>query len=123
LLHREPRFETVSMILLRISRRFSICFLCEQVRQLIRQGVADLQWYEREFGRAYPGAAEILRLAEVIEKGTPDLLPTESVDHQNSLQVQYASRLVISATDAFEIAKEMIRRNPKIKEPRGFVVS
>jgi hypothetical protein len=30
---------------------------------------------------------------------------------------------VISATDAFEIAKEMIRRNPKIKEPRGLVVS
>jgi hypothetical protein len=110
-------------ILLPISRRFSICFLSDHMRQLIRQGVADLQRYERDFGRAHPGAAEILRQAEVIEKGTPDLLPTESVDHQNSLQVQYASRFVISATDAFEIAKEMIRRNPKLKEPPSFVVS
>jgi hypothetical protein len=110
-------------ILLPISRRFSICFLCDHVRQLIRQGVADLRRYERDFGRAHPGAAEILRQAEVIEKGTPDLLPPESVDHQNSLQVQYASRFVMSATDVFEIAKEMIQRNPKIKEPPGFVLS
>jgi hypothetical protein len=110
-------------ILLPISRRFSICFLCDYMRQLIRQRVADLQRYERDFGRAHPGAAEILRQAEAIEKGTPDLVPPESVDHQNSLQVQYASRFVISATDAFEIAKEMIRRNPKGKEPPGFVVS
>lgn len=110
-------------ILLPISPRFSICFLCDHVGQVIRQVVADLQRYERDFGRAHPGATEILRQAEVIEKGTPDLLLPEWVDHQNSLQVQYASRFVMSATDAFEKAKEMIRRNPKVKEPPGFVVS
>jgi len=110
-------------ILLPISPRFSICFLCNHMRQLIRQGVADLQRYEQDFGRAHPGAAEILRQAEVIEKGTPDLLLPESVDHQNSLLVQYASRFIMSATAVFDIAKEMIRRNPKVKEPPGFVVS
>jgi hypothetical protein len=110
-------------ILLPISRRFSISFLCDHVRHLIRQGVGDLLRYERDLGRAHPGAAAILRQAEVIEKGTPDLLLPENVDHQNSLQVQYASRFIMSATDSFDIAKEMIRRNPKVKEPSGFIVS
>jgi hypothetical protein len=109
-------------IQLPISRQFSICFLCDNMAQFIRQGVADLKRYERDFGHAHPGAAEILHQAEVIETGNPDPLDPENVDHQNSLQVQYASRFVISPTDDFDLAREMIRRNPRLKDPPGFIV-
>lgn len=110
-------------ILFPISRRFSICFMCDHVWRMIQEGVADLQRYERDFGHAYPGAAGILHQAEVIENGTPDLLAPENVDHQNSLQVQSASRFVISPTDNFDLAREMIRLHPGLKEPPGYVVS
>jgi hypothetical protein len=109
-------------IQLPISRRFSICFLCDSMARLIRQGIADLKRYERDFGYPHPGAAEILHQAEVIETGKPDLLMPENVDHQNSLQVQYASRFIISAADDFGLAREMIRRNPRLKEPPRFTI-
>ena len=106
-----------------ISRRFSICFMFDYVWRMIQEGVADLQRYQRDFGHANPGAAGILHQADVIENGTPDLLAPENVDHQNSLQVQYASRFVISPTDNFDLAREMIRLQPGLKEPPGYVVS
>lgn len=109
-------------ILFPISSEFSICFMFEGHRQMIRDGVRLVQRYEKDHGHPYPGAADILHQAEVIEKGIPDLLPPESVDHQNSLQVQYASRFVTAPEDNFELAREMIAKNPKLKEPPGFTV-
>ena len=46
----------------------------------------------------------------------------ENVEHQNSVQVQHASRLVISSVKDFTVAREMIRRNPKLKELPGIPV-
>jgi len=105
-----------------ISRRFSISFLCDKMVQFIRQGVADLKRYERDFGHAHAGAKDILHQARVVETGEPDLLLPENVDHQNSLQVQYASRFIISPTNDFRLAQEMIKRTPQLKEPPGFTV-
>lgn len=109
-------------ILLPISRDLSICFMCEGHNQMLRQGLLDLKRYERDFGRPHEGAAEILHLAEVIDKGIPDPIPPESVDHQNALQVQYASRFVIAPEDDFDLIREMIGRNPRLKELPGFTV-
>jgi hypothetical protein len=109
-------------ILFPISPKFSICFMCDRMRQFIQQGVADLKGYEQQFGRPHPGAAEILHQARVIETGEPDLLLPENVDHQNSLQVQYSSRFVIASVDDFALAREMLAKSPKLKEPPGFVV-
>ncbi|MFO0822820.1 MAG: DUF4238 domain-containing protein [Gemmataceae bacterium] len=109
-------------ILFPISSEFSICFLCEGHRQMIREGLIHLRQYESEFGHAHEGAAEIRHMAEVVEKGIPDLLPPESVVHQNSLQVQYASRFVIAPEDDFGLAREMIEKNPMLRESPGFAV-
>ncbi|AMV34676.1 hypothetical protein VN12_21300 [Pirellula sp. SH-Sr6A] len=109
-------------ILLPISQEFSICFMCEGHRRMLKQGMLDLQRYEQQFGRPHEGAAEIRHLAEVIEKGIPDFLTSESVDHQNLLQVQYASRFVIAPQVDFDLVKKMIEVNPTLKEPPGFTV-
>ena len=89
---------------------------------MVRSGLLDLQRYEREFGKLHEGAAKILHMTEEIDKGIPDLIPAESVDHQNSLQVQYASRFIISPFDEFDLARKMIDDNGKLKEPPGFTV-
>jgi hypothetical protein len=60
--------------------------------------------------------------AEALRAGTADLLAPDNVLHQNSLQVHYASRFVIASEDKFDLAKEMIAKNPKLKEPPGFTV-
>ncbi len=109
-------------ILFPISSEFSICFMCEGNHQMIREGVVLVQRYEKDHGHQYPGGADILHQAEVIEKGIPDLLLPENVDHQNSLQMQYASRFVIGPEDNFDLAKIMLEKNPKLKEPPGFTV-
>ena len=60
---------------------------------------------------------------EAIRSGNADLLSPENVQHQNSLQVQQASRFIISSSTDFTVAREMIRRNPSLKEPPGFKMS
>jgi hypothetical protein len=55
--------------------------------------------------------------------GRGDQLAPQNVEHQNSLQVQHASRFVISSTNDFTVAREMIERNPSFREPPGYTVS
>jgi Protein of unknown function (DUF4238) len=61
--------------------------------------------------------------AEALRTGRADQLAPENVEHQNSLQVQCASRFVISSTNDFTMAREMIKRNPSLTEPPGYKVS
>jgi hypothetical protein len=56
------------------------------------------------------------RAQELIRVGFSPNCPSAGV-----AWVQHASWFIMSATDTFEIAKEMIRRNPKDKELLGFV--
>lgn len=68
-------------------------------------------------------APEARDQAEAMRTGRVDHLAPENVEHQNSLQVQQASRFVISSTNDFTLAREMIKRNPSLKEPPGYTVS
>ena len=67
-------------------------------------------------------APEALDQVEAMRAGSADLLAPENVEHQNSVQVQHASRFVISSVKDFTVAREMIRRNPKLKELPGYTV-
>lgn len=89
-----------------ISSRFCLYILSDAVAMTLLAGVV-------------PEARE---QAEALRTGAPDQLAPENVVHQNSLQVQYSSRFVIAPDDNFEIAREMIAKNPKLKEPPGFTV-
>jgi hypothetical protein len=105
-----------------ISPSFTICFLCRTWLRLIREGLDDAGAYTHRHGYCPGDNTPLEQLAEAIATGNPDLLLPENVEHLNSLQVQYSSRFVISGTDDFELAKLMIGKNPRLKEPPGFVV-
>ncbi len=61
-------------------------------------------------------------LANAVRTGSPDMLFPENVTRQNSLQVQYSSNFVISSDNDFSLAREMIQKNPRLKEPPGYTV-
>lgn len=104
-----------------ISPSFTICFLCRTWQRLIREGLDAVAEYTRRCGHCPGENASLEQLAAAIATGDPDPLLPENVEHLNSLQVQYSSRFVISATDDFELVKLMIGKNPRLREPPGFV--
>ena len=67
--------------------------------------------------------SEEFDLTEAMRTGRADQLAPENVEHQNSLQVQYASQFIISPTDDFKVARQMIQQNPALKEQPGYTVS
>lgn len=95
---------------------------CRTWLRLIRKGLDYAREYRRRCGYCPGDYASIEQLAEAIGTDEPDKLLPENVDHLNSLQVQYSSLFVISVSDDFEMAKLMIGRNPRLKEPPGFIV-
>jgi hypothetical protein len=93
-------------IYLPVSSKFSLCFLCPS-------------WIAP--GRVITDDEK--RLANAARTGSPYMLLPENVKDQNSLQVQCSSTFVISSVDDFSLARQMIEKNPGLKEPPGFTVS
>jgi uncharacterized protein DUF4238 len=94
-------------IYLPISRQLTIYFVSDMLATALLGGLVP----------------EARDQAEAMCTGNVDLLKPENVQHQNSLQVQQASRFIISANGDFSLVKEMIRKNPSLKEPPGYKVS
>lgn len=94
-------------IYLPISRDYTLYIVSDMVAVALLAGIAP----------------EARDQAEAMRSGRADQLAPENVEQQNSLQVQHASRFVISATNDFTVAREMIKRNPSLKEPPGYKVS
>jgi len=94
-------------IYLPISRHYTLYIVSDMVAMALLAGVAP----------------EARDHAEAMRTGSADQLAPENVEHQNSLQVQHASQFVISSTNDFTVASEMIKRNPSLKEAPGYEVS
>lgn len=94
-------------VYLPISRQFSLHIASDFAATVLFGGMA------RE---------ERLRAVSTISSKAHPLAP-EDVEHQNMFQVEHASRFVISAVDNFTVAREMIKRNPKLKDPPGYTFS
>jgi len=92
-------------IYLPLSANFSLCFLCPS-------------W----FGPGMVVTDDEKRLANAARTGSPNMLLPANVTHQNSLQVQYSSTFVISSVNDFSLARQMIQKNPRLKEPPGYQV-
>jgi hypothetical protein len=91
-------------IYLPISRQYTLYIVSDMVAAALLAGVAP----------------ESRDQAEAMRTGRADQLALENVEHQNSLQVQHASRFVISATNDFTVVRKLIKRNTSLKEPPGF---
>ena len=104
----EPRARMIehpgAEIYLPISRQYTLYIVSDTVAMALLAGVAP----------------EARGQAEAMRTGRADQLAPENVEHQNSLQVQHASRFVISSTKDFAVAREMIKRNPTLKELPGY---
>jgi len=94
-------------IYLPISQRYTLYIVSDSVAMALLDGVAP----------------EARDQAEAMRAGRADQLTQENVEHQNSLQVQHASRFVISPTSDFTVAREMIKRNPRLRDLPGYKVS
>ena len=57
-----------------------------------------------------------LPILVALEQGTPAFCSEENVAFLNHLQIVWSSRFVISQTDSFDLAEEMIGDNPKYRE-------
>lgn len=94
-------------IYLPISRQHTLYIVSDIVAMALLAGVAP----------------EARDQAEAMRTGRADQLARENVEHQNALQVQHASRFVISSNNDFTVAREMIKRNPGLKELPGYKMS
>ena len=94
-------------IYLPISRQYTLFIVSDMVAMALLAGVAP----------------EARDQSEAMRTGRADQLAPENVEHQNSLQVQHASRFIISSTNDFTVARETIKRNPSFKDPPGYTVS
>lgn len=102
-----------------ISTKFSLGILCAS--------------HEEEFTRAYKQYGELRQIrpdikaalgrrAALFEEfiagmrdGTPINMVPDNVLNLNSLQVVFSDRFIYGTSDAFEVARQMIRENPKFK--------
>ncbi|WP_425400400.1 DUF4238 domain-containing protein [Aeoliella sp.] len=107
----EPRARMIehpgAEIYLPISRQYTLYIVSDMVAAVLFTSMAP----------------EARDQAEAMRTGRADQLAPENVEHQNSLQVQYASRFVISSRNDFKVAREMIQGNPGLKELPGYTVS
>jgi hypothetical protein len=94
-------------VYLPISRQFSLHYVCDFTANKL---VGDL-------------APEARRETVTRVSSKAHLLAPENVEHQNILQVEHAARFLISSINDFTVAREMINRNPKLKEPPGYTIS
>lgn len=93
-------------IYLPISRQYTLYIVSDVVAMGLLNGIAP----------------EARDQADALRSGSADKLTPENVKHQNSLQVEHASRFVISSTNEFTLARDMIKRNPKLRELPGYTV-
>jgi len=98
--------------------------------------------HEEEFTKAYKQYAELRQIRPDIKEalgqrgalfeefitgmreGTPINMVPDNVLNLNSLQVAFSYRFLYSSSDAFDVARQMIRENPRFKTaPRMELVS
>ncbi len=109
-------------VYLPISPSLALCFMCRHSVELMQSQLQKAAEIKRRHGYCAVDIEPIARIVNAIDTGTPDPLLPDNVDHVNSLQVQYASQFIVSSIDDFELAKLMIGKNPRLKEPPGFIV-
>jgi hypothetical protein len=109
-------------IYLPLNPEFCLMMLCGSIAKEFFDTLALVAAHEPLFGPCPLDTAPARKVVDAIRTGDPDLILPENVDHENSLQVIFASRFVMSAADDFDLAKEMIRERPHLKQPPRLIV-
>ncbi len=101
-------------IYLALSSTLCLCFFC---RDVFTRFADNFRRIERLAIPLEHDAAPMRALLEAHRTGRPLVLSPENVVHFNSLQVNNASRFVISADRDFGLAETMLREEPLLRDP------
>ena len=100
-----------------ISPRLCIVFMCSKMISDFRRKVNEHNLRISQ-GTAFSiDMSEPEKLVNSIDKKEVRELKPENVEFQNSLQVINSSRFVYSKSKGFELAKDMLKTNPELREP------
>ncbi len=105
-----------------ISSTLSLGIMCRSHEEKLRQSYEEYERNLRKFGPEIsmllrmnlPPNVEALMTAMKTGKFVNSL--KENAINKNSLQVMYSSRFVYSSIDDFDLAREMIKKNPDFKQ-------
>jgi len=103
-----------------LSKTLCLGMYCSTIEKEIREGYNK---YKLLYQIDPVAANRIMKDPHAIEKmmagfdskTTFQFIP-ENVVNQNALQVEYSARFVLSNTDDFSLAEQMIKDNPKFRE-------
>jgi hypothetical protein len=83
----------------------TLCFLCSTL-------IAELRELRDNAEMNVP-----IPLLDALDSGTVADVPSETVVHQNSLQVAQSTRFLFSSTADFALVEEMLKTNPELAKP------
>jgi hypothetical protein len=103
-----------------LSKRLVLAMLCTSYEEDIRKAIGRTDILRRTgvLPPEYePGARRLKDFVERVERGDVIEQSPENVTNVNSLQVRYSDRYVYSSTDSFELVREMLRSDPRLRNP------
>jgi len=99
-----------------LTPRLCLNFMCSEMMNEFRTKVSEHNLRISQ-GTAFPvDMSEPDNLVNKIDNNLVRVLVPENVEFQNSLQVINSSRFVYSQNQGFELAKDMLKTNPELKQ-------
>jgi hypothetical protein len=102
-----------------LSKLLTLLMLCSVTAEKNQKAYAEYKRAESrapELARLLPDASLLERISEGIHTKRAVKIPHQQVERLNSLQVEYASELVFSSAEDFELAQKLIRFDSKYRE-------
>lgn len=104
-----------------ISPNLCVSFMCPQtvaaIRTRVRKHLAMIA-----AGVCYPiDMSEPELFVDQFDRKIVREIKPENLEFHNSLQVSQSTRFLYSRSAQFELAKDMLKTNPELKEPRSYV--
>jgi hypothetical protein len=97
----------------------ALAMWCPSHEETIREGMSELKrkmFLGPQVQEMYfKNHKDLIRLATAIENGTPLAYKKENVENFNSLQIASSERFIFSSKNDFQLAKEMILSEPKLR--------
>lgn len=102
-----------------LSPRLVLCMLCPSYLEDMRTSVARVTELRRT-GLLPPqheaSARQLEEFVDQVERGEPVEQQPDNVINVNSLQVRSSERYLYCSADAFDLAREMLRKHPSLAE-------
>jgi Protein of unknown function (DUF4238) len=103
-----------------ISPKLCLDFFCSETVSRLRLAVAHYKVMKLAGVALPPSLPEREGLLADFDSKTTKILKPENVEFNNSLQVLQSSRFIYSHNGKFDLAIDMLKTNPELRQPRWF---